>query len=589
MSENFNDKSSLKFLKEKAKEKGIKNLSKYTSKNKNELVELLKRSPYSNSVKSKTIKVSSIKPLSAKKPKACKEDEELNPLTKRCRKKCNENQVRDPNTNKCKKKPSSPKKASPKKASPKKASPKKASPKKSSPKKPKACKEDEELNESTQRCRKKCKENEIRDEITKKCKKVDKEKSKKIYSKKASLENKFIFDYENICNNIGLISNASLYKQINFYEDEDEDKVEWNIKNVQGIFKDSKFLPVLTNISKNENTKILTYGNKYQIKVFSNIIAQGTYGVVYDALIENTETQEKKNIIVKKPKFNASLSCKEFVRNFVNETVIQAHLFCAYEKELESNQLMRVPEISMIGKIKEKNHYDYYVGMEKLSSNLEAYLKVLKGNHGLNSDIYAETFERVVNTVVNSLRFFQNKEKFVHRDLHCLNIMLDKNDNLYIIDFGQSLLLNRDVVINGNIYDEVTKFITPNKSYIKSHYNKSHDFRLFLTSLLIYNFVPDRFKKIIAKRFSNCAFGYYKKIRDQEYKEYNNMRPFSYCFYGDTYFIYDERFDVQVYPKMLEDYNDSNSNIPTLSTEEVATKKLVYKDALMDFVKNNYK
>jgi hypothetical protein len=571
MSENVNDNATLKFLKEKAKEKGIKNLSKYTSKNKNELVQLIKnvksRKPVSR-------KVSSIK--LDKPSKACKDDEELNPLTRRCRKKCKENEVRD-DKGRCKKVD---KKADAKKASDKKADAKKVSSKKVSSKKVSSKKVSSKKVSSKKAGAKKV--------YTKKVssKKVS---SKKVSSKKADAKNKFIFDYENICNNIGLISNASLYKQINFYEDEDKDKIEWNIKNVQGIFKDSKFLPVLNNVSKNENTKVLTYGNKYQIKVFSNIIAQGTYGIVYDAIIENTETQQKKNMIVKKPKLNSSLSSKDFVRNFVNETVIQAHLFCAYEKELQTNQLMRVPEIIMIGKIKEKKHYDYYVGMEKLSSNLQVYLSVLKGNHGLNSDIYAETFERVVNTVVNSLRFFQNKEKFVHRDLHCLNIMLDKNDNLYIIDFGQSILLNRDVVINSTIYEEVTNFITPTKSYVKSHYNKSHDFRLFLASLLYYKFVPDRFKKIIAKRFSNCAFGYYKKIRDEEYKEGDGMRQFNHCFYSDSYFIYDERFDVQVYPKMLEDYDDSNSNIPTLSPKDVERKKVVYTDTLMDFVKNNYK
>jgi serine/threonine-protein kinase RIO1 len=405
------------------------------------------------------------------------------------------------------------------------------------------------------------------------------------------LKKKFIFDYENICNSIGLISDVSLYKQITFYQD--KDAIEWNLKNSEGIFKDSKFLPVFTNVIQKDNSKLLMYGsgNQYQIKLFNNIIAQGTYGMIYDAVLENTETRHTKNIIIKQPKRHSIITYEEFVRNFINETVIQAHLFCAYEKEIKTKNLMRIPQIIMVGKTKEKTKrtYDYYVGMEKLSRNLAEHLNRLKETHGINSDIYAETFESVVNTVVKSLAFLQNKEKFMHRDLHCYNIMLDANDNLYMIDFGQALLLNRDVIINGNIYDDVSSHITPSKSYVNSHFNKSHDFRLFLASLFYYKFVPDRFDKIIAKRFSNCVFSYYKKLRDDEYKIRITVKSIPHCFYSDPYFIYDERFDVQVYPKMLEDYDDTNSNIPTLSKKDVAKKRLVYSDDLMSFVKNNYK
>jgi hypothetical protein len=128
----------------------------------------------------------------SKPSKVCKEDEELNQNTKRCRKKCNENQVRD-DKGRCKKvdkkedsKKVSYKKVSSKKVSSKKVSSKKVSSKKVSSKPSKVCKEDEELNQNTKRCRKKCKENQVRDHKGR-CKKVDKkEDSKPVSSKKVS-------------------------------------------------------------------------------------------------------------------------------------------------------------------------------------------------------------------------------------------------------------------------------------------------------------------------------------------------------------------------------------------------------------------
>jgi hypothetical protein len=44
----INDKTTLKQLKEMAKEKGIKNLNKYTSKNKDELIQLIKEVEHKN-------------------------------------------------------------------------------------------------------------------------------------------------------------------------------------------------------------------------------------------------------------------------------------------------------------------------------------------------------------------------------------------------------------------------------------------------------------------------------------------------------------------------------------------------------------
>jgi len=66
------------------------------------------------------------------------------------------------------------KKASPKKPSQKKSIPKKVNTKKSSKRVKKPCKDNQEINPDTDRCRKKCKEGETRDEKTKRCRKVKK-------------------------------------------------------------------------------------------------------------------------------------------------------------------------------------------------------------------------------------------------------------------------------------------------------------------------------------------------------------------------------------------------------------------------------
>jgi len=132
----------------------------------------------------KVAKKPSRKPSTKKVPptKVCKDKEELNPLTGRCRKKCNENEVRDQKTGRCKKVA---KKAS-RKPSRKPSTKKSSSPKSKKVPPTKVCKDKEELNPLTGRCRKKCNENEVRDQKTGRCKKVAKKPSRKASSRKAS-------------------------------------------------------------------------------------------------------------------------------------------------------------------------------------------------------------------------------------------------------------------------------------------------------------------------------------------------------------------------------------------------------------------
>lgn len=88
---------------------------------------------------------------------------EFNPETGRCRKKCNINQERDPQTKRCRNKTKQVKMTS---------KTRKIISKKHIKKNEKKCKDDEEINPETGRCRKKCKENEIRNPATKRCNKI---------------------------------------------------------------------------------------------------------------------------------------------------------------------------------------------------------------------------------------------------------------------------------------------------------------------------------------------------------------------------------------------------------------------------------
>ena len=191
------------------------------------------------------------------------------------------------------------------------------------------------------------------------------------------------------------------------------------------------------------------YGNNV-IKL-GNVIGQGSYGIVYNGLIND------KKIAIKVLQDNDPME-------FLTETLIQNELYCGMKGNWGDGA--RVPKIEFICVFSSESDGEqkYMVGMESLTGN------------GFSSAKNSEDYGRQIIEVSQLLDKLQDKFKFMHRDLHSSNLMYKRvgnNNRLYIIDFGMSTIKvgTKWINMSSGLYRKSKRF------------NPTHDLRMLMVSL----------------------------------------------------------------------------------------------------------
>ena len=176
----------------------------------------------------------------------------------------------------------------------------------------------------------------------------------------------FIFDYDNMCNNLGI---TNIFGQLELYGEIQHFVGTGQLPNNAvipveryGLFQDFNNIPELEEVNPPPpNQLIFTYGrNRLTILLPVNpmnpadphhLLGQGTFGMIYQGRMNA-------DIIVIKRLINVP-----DLASVVRETVIQAHLYCQYDRIIQAapnvNRIARIPKIVSISKYRD----EYYIGM----------------------------------------------------------------------------------------------------------------------------------------------------------------------------------------------------------------------------------
>jgi predicted Ser/Thr protein kinase len=254
------------------------------------------------------------------------------------------------------------------------------------------------------------------------------------------------------------------------------------------------------------------YGNNV-IKL-GNVIGQGSYGIVYDGLIND------KKIAIKVLQDNDPLE-------FLTETLIQNELYCGMKGNWGNGA--RVPKIEFICVFSSESDGEqkYMVGMESLTGT------------GCSSAKNSEDYGKQIIEVSQLLDKLQDKFKFMHRDLHSSNLMYKRvgnNNRLYIIDFGMSTIKvgTKWINMSSGLYRKSKRF------------NPTHDLRMLMVTLSNRN--PQYDYKGITKNKILIILRSILKYIDQSISEVRH--PFHVTYY--MYNIFDNNFTPKNIIKIIQ-------------------------------------
>ena len=395
----------------------------------------------------------------------------------------------------------------------------------------------------------------------------------------------------NFCNLLGLTKDEQAYEEIRYYKKTDPRFTNVNVSN---LFENSLIktmnIDVITQDGltlENEPFYTLSPFLSFLIKIPSDtsstqtmldendpnkLIGKGAFGIVYQGSMEILNQKDDIDIVIKEILRRQTVQEDIFKYNIIIETSIQSHLYCSYNKHLQSRKNSgKIPKIHFITGVPSEIELEYslagdtiksygnpsdppryLIGMEKMDVNLNSYIRIINENSMEDREtIIRNAFKKICNLIV----FLQQNELFVHRDLHCGNVMIDGNDNCYLIDFGCSALISRNVDTKPSQYqtlDIKTNNTTENKMHNVKLLNPSHDIRMLCASILEHPDLPPKFKRILAKRFCMAAWTY-ANIPDPIPTQ---RRPVFHNFYNSVYNTYDFRFDPNINNDMFEDFED---------------------------------
>ena len=306
-----------------------------------------------------------------------------------------------------------------------------------------------------------------------------------------------------------------------------------DINHINKLYKSLKVINVFKN-KYNFKKETIHFDNN-SLKILKHI-NYGTYGDINLCYYNN------KLCVVKNIKHDNTTS-KETIDylnyQFFRENIIHSMLYCNVPKYIPKIYNIVKGNSESILLIMEKLDCDAYNFFEK---NKKSYIRELN----------------MIGLIAHILATFQNTfDVFLHNDLHLGNIMLLHSDKsiktkvskdfylsnkykLYLIDFGFSCVKKKDL-------------ICVDKKNIKV-YNRGHDMRLFLISILYHlnNNISLRLKSWLRKLFKTYTnkTKFKKLIQEDIYKAH-------LYFYDDVY----ENIDENFYPENILKYviNETNA------------------------------
>ena len=154
---------------------------------------------------------------------------------------------------------------------------------------------------------------------------------------------------------------------------------------------------------------------KLGIYKFHHVLGYGGFSIVYDAVIENLGYHVAIKAI---PKTKLSID--------------------KFKRELEINKKMDHPFIiSFFQCLEDENNY--YLVMEKADNS--SLLTHVKKNHYLPEWLSRHVFCQLI----SALDYLHNELHIVHRDIKLENIMIDRYDNIKLVDFGLGNIMKTDL------------------------------------------------------------------------------------------------------------------------------------------------
>ena len=218
--------------------------------------------------------------------------------------------------------------------------------------------------------------------------------------------------------------------QFSYFSDLTKKDVHDIFYNVTQQYKDT-LGRVLNTKNKDYNMKVIVNDIKTPINdekiVIGKKVGEGAAGIVYKGYFDMVG--KTLDSVVIKENFQGT------AHSDAVELLIQTYLYCiARDKK---GKKVYIPKPMYAARHKKKR----YIVLEPMQSTLEDEL-MFKENE--TSEQHFKRIKGYLITICETLKFFQDKCKFVHGDLHVGNIMF-KNSIPYVIDFGRSSL-----VINGN-------------------------------------------------------------------------------------------------------------------------------------------
>jgi serine/threonine-protein kinase len=223
----------------------------------------------------------------------------------------------------------------------------------------------------------------------------------------------------------------------------------------------SKDIPVTETIEapKEELTTGSSFANKYQI---IEEIGKGGMGKVYKAL--DTEVNEKVAIKLIKPEISAD---RKTIERFRNEL--------KFARKIRHKNVCQMYDLN-------KEEGTYYITMEYVSG------EDLKGFIRRSGQLAVGTTTRIAKQVCEGLAE-AHKLGVVHRDLKPNNIMIDKEGNARIMDFGIARSLKAKGITETGVMIGTPEYMSPEQVEGKETDQRSDIYSL---GVIIYEMVTGR-------------------------------------------------------------------------------------------------
>ena len=289
-------------------------------------------------------------------------------------------------------------------------------------------------------------------------------------------------------------------------------------------------------------------------------IGSGSYGNIFSCNFDG-ERSVIKNLKLRNDEFSDKSFLNDVNNEFLKENIIHLLLFCMFDIINDCSYERKIPKCipdikNIFNGISQNGLNTYIIVMERLDYDLYTFFSK---KHSFEDEMTA------ICLIAYNLYILQRTFKeFMHRDLHCGNIMVKKLDepkvydlvigkdkyqiktlyDFFIIDFGMCSVdfnssCNKINMPDSKIYVEGS--YNDNKTY-----NKSQDLRLFLASLYYWRreYLSDELIDILRRLFKR----YEKKVKMKEYLR--DSKP-TFYFYDDSLKVDDKSFYPEFFLKIF--------------------------------------